>query len=145
MANSVPIDTVTAQVLSPSLDPYGQLIKMLMPRAINIALFDHEALPLWWSDGVENPDLLDLIREAAGGDAELAEQGVAGFARGWNGDSAYVFSLRDAQRRAVGFVGVVTPDLASGARPFNVIYGMLRPALEVLTRELLYQYSIDDL
>lgn len=145
MSNSVPIDTATAQVLSTSLDPYGQLIKMLMPRAISIAIFDFEGLGLWWSDGVENSDLQDLIREAHAGDAELAAQRVSGFTRGWNGDSAYVFSLRDGNNATLGFVGVVSPDLSSGARAFNVIHGLLRPALDVLTRELANQYSIDDL
>ncbi|HYM36703.1 MAG TPA: hypothetical protein VET48_14990, partial [Steroidobacteraceae bacterium] len=111
MSNSVPIDTVTAQVPSTSLDPYGQLIKMLMARAISIGIFDRDALPLWWSDGIDNPDLQDLIREAHTGDAELAAQQVAGFARGWNGDSAYVFSMRDSDNLALGFIGVVSPDL----------------------------------
>src|SRR5690348_13149385 len=97
MSNSVPIDTVTAQVLSTSLDPYGQLIKMLMPRAISIGIFDREGLSLWWSDGAENPDMQDLISEACVADAELAAQQIAGFARGWNGDSAYVFALRDSE------------------------------------------------
>ncbi|HYM35328.1 MAG TPA: diguanylate cyclase, partial [Steroidobacteraceae bacterium] len=85
------------------------------------------------------------IREAHTGDAELAAQQVAGFARGWNGDSAYVFSMRDSDNLALGFIGVVSPDLASGARPFNAIYGLLRPALDVLTRELCNQYNIGDL
>src|SRR5215831_5382361 len=145
MSNSVSIDTATAQVLSTSLDPYGQLIKMLMPRAISIGIFDREGLPLWWSDGVENPDLQDLLQEAVVGEPALAAQQVAGFARGWNGDSAYVFAVRDGNNHALGFVGVVSPDLQSGARPFNVIHGLLRPALDVLARELIHQYSIDDL
>jgi len=145
MSNSVSIDTATAQVLSTSMDPYGQLIKMLMPRAISIGVFDRDGLPLWWSDGVDNPDLQDLIREASAGDVALAAQHVAGFARGWNGDSAYVFAVRDGHQSALGFVGVVSPDLASGARPFNVIHGLLRPALDVLTRELFNQTNIEDL
>ena len=33
-------DTIEAQSLSTSLDPYGQLMKMLMPRALCIAIYD---------------------------------------------------------------------------------------------------------
>ena len=38
-------DTVEAQALSTSLDPYGQLIKMLMPRAMCIAIYDRMGQP----------------------------------------------------------------------------------------------------
>jgi len=145
MTSSVPIDTVTAEVFSTSLDPYGQLIKMLMPRAISIGLFDRDGLALWWSDGNENSDLNDLIHEARMGDAELVAQNAPGFTRSWNGDSAYVFALREGRSAALGYVGVVSPDTSTGARPFASVHGLLRPALDVLARELVHQYSIDDL
>lgn len=145
MTSSVPIDTVTAQVLSTSLDPYGQLIKMLMPRAISIGIFDREGLPLWWSDGVESAEVFELIEEARFGDADLLARQAAGFARASNGDSAYIFVMRNGHGIPLGYVGVVSPDTASGARPFNIIHGLLRPALDVLTRELGNQYSIEDL
>ena len=37
-------DTVEAQALSTSFDPYGQLVKMLMPRALCIAIYDREEI-----------------------------------------------------------------------------------------------------
>ena len=40
-------DTIEAQALSTSLDPYGQLVKMLMPRASCIAIYDRTSTPLW--------------------------------------------------------------------------------------------------
>jgi Amt family ammonium transporter len=40
---------------------------------------------------------------------------------------------------------VILPDTNSGARPFTTIHGFLRPALDVLVRELVNQYNIDDL
>ena len=57
-------DTIEAQALSTSLDPYGQLVKMLMPRASCIAIYDRNSVPLWLSDGCEGPDLSNLIEEA---------------------------------------------------------------------------------
>ncbi len=57
-------DTIEAQALSTSLDPYGQLVKMLMPRASCIAIYDRNSVPLWLSDGCDGPDLPHLIEEA---------------------------------------------------------------------------------
>jgi diguanylate cyclase (GGDEF)-like protein len=144
-ASVPPIDTVTAPAPATSLDPYGQLIKMLMPRAISIGIFDGGGMSLWMSDGVENPDLQEMINEtvATSISAEAATQ--AGFVRESGSDSAYVFLIRDSADALLGMVGIVLPDTSSGARPFTTIQGLLRPALDVLARELVNQYNIDDL
>ena len=36
-------------------DPYGQLIKMLLPRAHAIAIYDRLGVALWASDGFDDP------------------------------------------------------------------------------------------
>ena len=90
-------DTIEAQSLSTSLDPYGQLMKMLMPRALYIAIYDRMATPLWLSDGCEGPDLPQLVEEALNS-ARSPEPDPAerdGFARSWDGDTAYIFILRE--------------------------------------------------
>jgi diguanylate cyclase (GGDEF)-like protein len=139
-------DTVEAQSLSTSLDPYGQLLKMLMPRALCIAIYDRKGMPLWLSDGTEGPDLLQFIEEALNsarsGDPDPNER--EGFARTWDGDTAYIFILRDTAS-LLGVVALSCRDGSGGARPFNVLQGLLRPALQVLTRELVSQYNIGDL
>ncbi|HTE42049.1 MAG TPA: bifunctional diguanylate cyclase/phosphodiesterase [Steroidobacteraceae bacterium] len=140
------IDTVTESVLPTSLDPYGQLIKMLMPRALGISLFDRDGMVMWISDGTDSPDLQELINEAVAASTKLSsEQTHAGFAREWNGDTAYVFVIRNGRHEAIGYVGVISPDTSQGARPFTTLQGLLRPALDVLARELTNQYNIDDL
>src|SRR5690606_38112849 len=55
--------TVEAQALSTSLDPYGQLLKMLMPRSQCIVIHDHRGLPLWTSDGCASGSLAQLLDE----------------------------------------------------------------------------------
>jgi diguanylate cyclase (GGDEF)-like protein len=147
MSHSVSIDTVTADVSSTSLDAYGQLIKLLMPRALTIVIYDRHAVPLWMADDVDNPDLQEFAREIVAQLEELGEQGrnKGGATREWNGDSAYVFAMRDNHGSVIGLVGVISPDTASGSRPFGMVQGLLRPALEVLARELTHQYNIDDL
>jgi diguanylate cyclase (GGDEF)-like protein len=139
-------DAAEAQAPSTSLDPYGQLMKMLMPRALCIAIYDQMSTPLWMSDGHDGHDLLQLAEEALnsarGGSPDPEERD--GFARSWDGDTAYVFVLRDGSN-LLGAVAVSTRDGGSGARPFSLLLGLLKPALQVLGRELSNQYSVADL
>jgi diguanylate cyclase (GGDEF)-like protein len=136
-------DTIEAQALSTSLDPYGQLVKMLMPRASCIAIYDRTSTPLWLSDGCDGPDLTHLMEEglnaANNGDADPDER--EGFARSWSADTAYVFILRDGAT-LLGALGVSCQDSSGGARPFSLMQGLLRPALQVLSRELASQYNV---
>lgn len=139
-------EAIEAQALSTSLDPYGQLIKMLMPRALSIVIYDRNGMPLWLSDGTEGPDLLQFIEEALNSarssNPDPAERD--GFARSWDGDTAYIFILRDGAN-LLGVVALSCRDGTGGTRPFTVLQGLLRPALQVLIRELASQYSIGDL
>ena len=138
-------DTIEAQSLSTSLDPYGQLMKMLMPRALCIAIYDRMATPLWLSDGAEGPDLPQLVEEALNSarseDPDPSERD--GFARSWEGDTAYVFILRESSE-LVGAVAISCRDGGSGARPFSLMLGLVRPALQVLNRELVSQYNLGE-
>lgn len=139
-------DTVEAQSLSTSLDPYGQLMKMLTPRAVCLGIYDRLATPLWLSDGCEGPDLPQLVEEALnsvrGDEPDPDERD--GFARSWDGDTAYVFILRNATH-LLGAVAMACRDSGSGSRPFSLMQGLLRPALQVLSRELVNQYNVSDL
>lgn len=140
-------DTIEAQALSTSLDPYGQLIKMLMPRTSCIAIYDRMSTPLWLSDGCDGPDLPHVIEEAlnaANNDENGDPDERDGFARSWSGDTVYVFILRDGST-LLGALGVSCQDGSGGARPFTLLQGLLRPALQVLSRELASQYNIGDL
>jgi len=146
MAQMIEEEDAEAQALSTSLDPYGQLIKMLMPRALCIAIYDRLGMPLWLSDGCEGPDLLQFIEEALNSarssNPDPSERD--GFARTWDGDTAYIFILHEGNE-LLGIVALSCRDVASGPRPFSVLQGLLRPALQVLTREFSSQYSIGDL
>ncbi|HEY6643072.1 EAL domain-containing protein [Povalibacter sp.] len=138
-------DTVEAQSLSTSLDPYGQLMKMLMPRALCIGIYDRMATPLWLSDGCEGPDLPQLVEEALNAarspDPDPSERD--GFARSWDGETAYVFILREGNE-LLGAVGLSCRDGSGSVRPFSLMVGLLRPALQVLTRELVNQNPVPD-
>lgn len=141
-------ETVEATAFSTSLDPYGQLIRVLMPRASYIAIFDRLSTPLWLSDGYDGFDLLHLVEEslhAAGADPSAHDsENRPGFSRSWDGDTAYVFILRDGAH-LLGALAVSCQDGSNGARTTAFVHGLLRPALQVLARELAHQHSVCDL
>jgi len=136
-----------APISATSLDPYGQLIKMLLPRAQSIAIYDRMGLPVWLNDGVDSPELHRLIQETLA--EEIAEQSHGeGFTEAVDRDhSAHVFMLRGPDLALLGTVGIISRESSQRgeARPFSLVHGLLRPALECLTRELAAQYSIGDL
>lgn len=129
-----------------SLDPYGQLIKMLMPRAQSIAIYDRMGLTVWLNDGHDVPELHQLMQESLAEDLAPG-QGEEGFSEPTDRDHcAYGFMLRDAEGNLLGAVGLISRESSSGQnRPFSLIQGLLRPALECLKRELGSQYSIGNL
>jgi diguanylate cyclase (GGDEF)-like protein len=141
------MDGAPASVEATSFDPYGQIIKMLMPRAQAIAIYDRMGLPIWLNDGVDAPELHRLMQQALT-DELRPGRGEDGFAELVDRDhSAYAFMLRDAEGELVGAVGVVfgDPGRKSVAQPFALVQSLLRPALECLRRELAAQYSIGSL
>ena len=139
-------DTIEAQALSTSLDPYGQLLRMLLPRASCIAIYDRDGTPMWLSDGCDGPDVPQLIEEAL----EVAHRSRSvteerdGIERSWGQETGYVFILRD-NAEVLGAVAVSVRAGKEGSRPFSFMLGLLRPALKVLKRELDNQFSIGDL
>jgi diguanylate cyclase (GGDEF)-like protein len=136
-----------APIGATSLDPYGQLVKMLMPRAQSIAIYDRMACPSGrtWTrrSGTASPRPRRATREL-GDAAERSE----GFCEPVDREhSAYVFLLRDSEDALLGAVGLVCRESSHRGeiRPFSLVQGLLRPALECLQRELGAQYSIGDL
>ena len=130
----------SAADLQTSLNPYGQLIKILMPRAICVAIYDREGAALWLSDGCDGPEFQSLVDDA------LLDSSDAGFVGEWGTDPAYIFQLRDEHGSLLGIVIVPTRETGNAtARPFGSVQALVRPALEVLTRELCNQCNIVDL
>jgi diguanylate cyclase (GGDEF)-like protein len=137
-----------AAAFSTSLDPYGQLVRVLMPRASQVAIYDRLSMPLWLSDGHDGADLLRLVEESLNsvryGSSATDQENRHGFSRSWDGDTAYVFILRE-ETTLLGALAVSCQDGSSGARSFAFVHGLLRPVLQVLARELAHQYNLGDL
>ena len=116
-----------------SLDPYGQLIKMLMPRAQSIAIYDRMGLTVWLSDGQDVPELHRLMQDSLAQDLAPG-QDDEGLAEATDQDHcAYGFLLRNKDGGLLGAVGLISRESSSGQfRPFSLVQGLLRPALEEL-------------
>ncbi|HXQ64360.1 MAG TPA: bifunctional diguanylate cyclase/phosphodiesterase [Steroidobacteraceae bacterium] len=136
---------VAAVQKSPSatagLDTYGQLIRMLLPRAQSISIYGSDARTLWASDGQDDPDLQRLAADLMAGDA-AASGDIDGTVRQYDGANAYAFRLRDPDGMPLAAVTLLARESNEEARPFSLVLGLLRPALECLQRDLGMQASI---
>jgi diguanylate cyclase (GGDEF)-like protein len=144
--NAMTVQSASNDAVGPATkayDSYGQLIKMLLPRAQNIAIYDGRGELVWANDGFNSPDLRPLVERARG---EVSESGadVAGFDSHLDdGTPVYVFRLRDHLGQLQAVVCLSCRANASGEeRPFSLINGLLNPALCCLQRELAAHTSI---
>ena len=122
------------------LDPYAQLLKMLIPRAREIGIYGGTGRALWLSGGQDDPDMHALAVEAlqAGLAAPLE---IDGFARKGNDATFYAFRLRDMVGKPLAVVTMQVPDVGE-TRAFSLILSLVRPALECLAREVNMRVSL---
>ncbi len=132
----------TSASLGKSLEPYGQLIKMLMPRALSVDVFDADGRQSWSSGNVHSSDLLPLVAEARRGSGGT-EEGL--FRQLDDGTPVYLFRLCDESSELVAVVSVSARNDNHDVRPWSFVHSLLRPALEILQRELSAQASIGQL
>ena len=127
-----------------SMEPYAQLVRSLLPRAASVSLFDNTGKLLWSSVASANPELfavvlqaiahLDKDRDGAGQHCALHDDGPA-----------YLFWLRDAAGGVAAIAAVVCNRPVSDVDvwPFSFVHEQLKPAMELLRRDLLARASID--
>ncbi len=126
--------------LAANLDPYGQLLRMLLPRAQGLAVYAPSGSPLWLADGQDDPELHRLAVEAGQCDPGNALE-IDGFTRAFDGATAYAFRLRDEQGLPLAVVTLLGRE-SGDSRPFSLVLGLVRPALECLQRELAMRASL---
>jgi diguanylate cyclase (GGDEF)-like protein len=127
----------------PSLDPYGHLLRMLMPRAVGIAFYDADGRPMWVADGYEGPDPLPLVRAALSGVPPATTARIDGFSQDHEGAPAYVFRLRDSEGAVIAVATLLTRDIEN--HPYSFVQHLVQPALECLQRELEARNSLGEL
>jgi diguanylate cyclase (GGDEF)-like protein len=121
-----------------SFDPYGRLLRMLMPSLRGVVIHDGYCNLVWASDEVDLSDEPELIHDAiANALSDTAE--FPGIARTIDADRVvYTFTVRGEHIELLGVVSLVVR--LSGTqiepRPLQNIKQLVQPALECLRREL---------
>jgi diguanylate cyclase (GGDEF)-like protein len=130
-----------------SFEPYVQLVRSLLPRATNVALFDAGGRMRWSSETTTGPDLHNLVEDIL--EASGSSPQGPGQLRLLDGNlPVYLCWLRDDAEQLIGVVVVVcrqSNDPDSEQRGFTFAHSLLRPALECLRRDLLSRAAIDQL
>jgi diguanylate cyclase (GGDEF)-like protein len=127
-------------VARPSLDPYGQLLRMLVPRASGIAFYDARGTPLWVSDGFDGPDPAPVVEQALARVPPATTAQIDGFALDFEGAPSYAFRLRDDSGAVIAVAVLLTRD--GERRPYSFVHHLVHPALECLQRELVARSSL---
>jgi diguanylate cyclase (GGDEF)-like protein len=132
-----------------SMEPYAQLVRSLLPRAASVNLFDNTGKLLWSSSTSANPDLFAVVLQAIG---DLEGQSALGENMGQHcalpGDGpAYLFWLRDQSGAVAAIAAVVCnrPPAETEVLPFSFVHEHLKPAMELMRRDLLARADIDKL
>jgi diguanylate cyclase (GGDEF)-like protein len=144
VATTAPIDLPLYMAgTKPNLDPYGQLLRMLMPRAVGIGFYDGKGAALWVADGYDGPDPTPLIAQALEQVPPATTSRIDGFGQEHEGAPAYVFRLRSGEGDLIAVVTLLTRDGEN--RPYSFVQSLVQPALECLQRELETRASVDTL
>jgi diguanylate cyclase (GGDEF)-like protein len=121
-----------------SFDPYGRLLRMLMPSLQGVVVHDGFANLVWASDEWDLADETDLIKIAiANALSDTAE--FAGIVRTLDADLAvYTFAIRGEHIDLLGVVSLIArlSGKQTEARPLQTVRQLVQPALECLRREL---------
>lgn len=128
-----------------SMEPYAQLVRSLLPRAASVNLFDSKGKLLWSSAVSANSELFAVVLEAIS-HLENDREGAGQHCVLPDDAPAYLFWLRDASG-GVAAIAAVVCKRASPAEvlPFSFVLEQLRPAMELLRRDLLARANIDRL
>ncbi|HUQ51625.1 MAG TPA: diguanylate cyclase, partial [Gammaproteobacteria bacterium] len=108
--------------------PIAQLVKMLLPSARSVAIYDPHAELLWCSDGFERPDLRALLEH------QRASETVANRGRvetTSDGIPVFISGLRGADTRPLGSLVIELGGSTSRNTP-SMVVSMLRPLLDCL-------------
>ena len=132
-----------------SMEPYAQLVRSLLPRTAALCLFDHTGKLLWSSVANTNPELFALVLQSiAQLEGPLKDSGAVGQHAALPGEGpAYLFWLRDDRGALAAVVAVVCSPQPKEATllPFSYVLEHLKPALELLRRDLLARADIEKL
>lgn len=121
-----------------SFDPYGRLLRMLMPSLCHVVVHDGFCNLIWASDEWDLSDEPAIVKDAIAN--ALTDSGeYAGILRTLDADRAvYSFTVRGENIDLLGVVSLLTrlTGKQTEARPLQYVRQLVQPALECLRREM---------
>ena len=134
-ATAAPTAEALLAMASAPFDVHAQLLKMLLPRARHVCIYSPDLRPLYQGEGMEPQEMRSAAQAVLGGPMGHAFS-FDGAAEPANEAMVYTFCLRGEDGRPLAAVSFFVPGTRE-ARPFSLVLSLVRPALEVLQRELL--------
>ncbi len=128
---------IESDPLAASFEPYGRLLRMLMPSLKGVVVHDGYANPVWSSDDWDLADELDSVKDAIS-NALTDQAEFPGVVRLDADRAVYSFAMRGEQVELLGVVSLLArlSGARTEARPLPYVRQLLQPALECLRREL---------
>ncbi|MDE2250823.1 MAG: sensor domain-containing phosphodiesterase [Gammaproteobacteria bacterium] len=137
----------TARAAGSEFEPYTKLLRALLPRLTGVSIFNAASEVIWSSDMVTDPALVRMVAESMRSACD--EPGVPGV---WitDGEPIYIFWLwRPGTAAPTPPFAAVLVRCKSGQqseqRTLAFVHALVRPALEILTRELVNREQISSL
>jgi diguanylate cyclase (GGDEF)-like protein len=134
-----------SQTLQASFEPYGRLLKMLMPSVAAVIVHDGQGRFVWASNEWSVTQVESLVNDAIVS-ARRDPDEYAGVSREFDADfCAYSITMRGEPTELLGVVSLVARLVGSqsSARPIGYVRQLVQPALECLKRELELRASLD--
>jgi diguanylate cyclase (GGDEF)-like protein len=118
-----------------NLEPYAQLIGALLPRAAGVSVFDSSGEVCWTSDPSVNPELPQLVTLSVAASAAQSEEPGERVLLPGDGP-VYLFWLRDDNQELICILAISWRSGDFEQRTFAFVHSLVKPAIEVLRREL---------
>jgi diguanylate cyclase (GGDEF)-like protein len=131
-------DPVQVTSTDASFEPYGRLLRMLMPSLRGIVVHDGFANLVWASDEFDLAEEIQVVKDAIA-NALTDSADYPAVARTLDADRVvYAFAVRGEQTELMGVISLIVRlnGTQLEARPLMTIRQLVQPALECLRREL---------
>jgi diguanylate cyclase (GGDEF)-like protein len=115
--------------------PFAQLIKMLLPSAGSVAIYDPQGELKWCSDGFARPELRDLLEQRRADETHSNRGRVETTSSGL---SVFIAMLRAADATPLGALVIELGGAKSRSTP-SMVVSMLRPVLDCLESKLAFE------
>jgi diguanylate cyclase (GGDEF)-like protein len=121
--------------------PYGQLVKMLLPSAGSIAIYDAGGELVWCSDGYERPDLRGLL-ESIRSSPEETLLGRGSVEHTGAGVPAFVAGLKGKDGAPLGALVLELSQGQTARYSGSMVASLLRPVLDCLESRMNLERTI---